>query len=180
MQDRYAGDVGDFGKLGMLRQVTGTGLKVGINWYLTYKPEEHDKEDGKHISYLNNNSFQECDEDLFIALQRVVEGKRNVATLEEAKLIPNAQYYSTILRPGSDKFFSRDSWYENSLLTLAGSDIIFCDPDNGLLVKSVALSSSKSDKYITEKEILVEQYVTIYSFYILFILRELTMLYKVY
>ena len=30
MQDRYAGDVGDFGKLGMLRQIADTGLKVGI------------------------------------------------------------------------------------------------------------------------------------------------------
>ena len=36
---------------------------------------------------------------------------------------------------------------------LADSDIIFCDPDNGLIVKSVSLSSAKSDKYVTEDEL---------------------------
>lgn len=36
---------------------------------------------------------------------------------------------------------------------LADSDIIFCDPDNGLIVKSVSLSSVKSDKYVTEDEL---------------------------
>jgi hypothetical protein len=36
MQDRYAGDVGDFGKLGMLRKIAYSGLKIGVNWYLAY------------------------------------------------------------------------------------------------------------------------------------------------
>ncbi len=31
MQDRYSGDVGDLGKLGMLRCMEGAGPKVGIN-----------------------------------------------------------------------------------------------------------------------------------------------------
>ena len=57
MQDRYAGDVGDFGKLGMLRIIADSGLKIGVNWYLTYKPEENLKEDGKHIGYLNDIAF---------------------------------------------------------------------------------------------------------------------------
>ena len=154
MQDRYAGDVGDFGKIGMLRQIASTGLKVGINWYLTYKPEEHDNDDGKHIGYLNNKSFQDCDDELLNILRGIVVGNRNISALEEAKLIPNAQYYSTILRPGSDRSFSRDIWHKNSLEALADTDIIFCDPDNGLLVRSVTLSSAKSDKYVTENELI--------------------------
>ncbi len=59
MQDRYAGDAGDFGKLGMLRQIAGAGLKVGINWYRTYKPQEHVKGDGKHIGYLLTNYIRD-------------------------------------------------------------------------------------------------------------------------
>jgi hypothetical protein len=35
MQNRYAGDISDFGKLGLLRQLSKTGLSVGVNWYLT-------------------------------------------------------------------------------------------------------------------------------------------------
>lgn len=153
MQDRYAGDVGDFGKIGMLRQIAGAGLKVGINWYRTHKPEEHAKEDGKHIGYLHNKLYQGCDDELLNALRSVVEGCRSVAALENARLIPDAQYYSAILRQGSNKSFCRDAWYRDSMKALANSDIIFCDPDNGLLVKSVSLSSAKSDKYVTENEL---------------------------
>ena len=154
MQDRYVGDVGDFGKLGLLRKIAATGLKVGVNWYRTYKPEEHNNNDGKHIGYLNNKLFRGCDDELLDRLRQMVEGNRSIAALEAAKLVPDAQYYSEILRPGNDQSFSRDVWYNNSLEALSYSGIIFCDPDNGLLVKSVPLSSAKSDKYITEDELI--------------------------
>lgn len=153
VQDRYAGDVGDFGKIGMLRQIASTGLRIGINWYRTYKPEEHHRDDGKHIGYLSDKSFQGCDDELLNSLRRIVESNRSVAALEAAELIPNAQYYSAILRPGNDKSFNRDVWFKNSMKALADSDVIFCDPDNGLIVKSVSLSSAKSDKCVTEDEL---------------------------
>ena len=34
MQNRYAGDIGDFGKLGLLRTLYAAGFSVGVNWYL--------------------------------------------------------------------------------------------------------------------------------------------------
>ncbi|MEI6579689.1 MAG: hypothetical protein WCN92_09545 [Eubacteriales bacterium] len=153
MQDRYAGDVGDFGKLGMIRQIANTGLKVGINWFLAYKPDEHDKEDGKHIGYFINSLFQGCDDELLNKLKQIVEENRSVAAIERSNFVPGARHYSAILKPGSDKTFSRDIWFRNSLDALADSDIIFCDPDNGLLVKSVSPVSSKSDKYVMENEL---------------------------
>lgn len=154
MQDRYAGDVGDFGKLGMLRKISNARLKVGVNWYLTYKPEEHSNEDGKHIGYLNDKSFRECDDELLESLRAVISGRRSIAALEHADLITNARYYSEILKSGNISSFSRIDWHEKSRMVLADSDIIFCDPDNGLLVKSVSLSSSKSDKYVTDDELI--------------------------
>ena len=45
MQNRYAGDVGDFGKLGLLRQLTSSQLDIGVNWYLA--PDE------SHNAYLH-------------------------------------------------------------------------------------------------------------------------------
>lgn len=153
MQDRYAGDVGDFGKLGMLRQIALTGLKIGVNWYRTYKPEEHGKNDGRHTGYLNDKAFELCDEELLNALRKIVEGERSIAALEAASLIPNAVYYSAVLKPGNDRDFNRSIWLANSMKVFEGADIIFCDPDNGLIVRSVPLSSAKSDKYITEDEL---------------------------
>ncbi|MFW5647699.1 MAG: hypothetical protein ACOCG5_01295 [Candidatus Alkaliphilus sp. MAG34] len=154
MQDRYVGDVGDFGKFGILRQIADSGLKVGVNWYRTYKPEEHHNNDGKHIGYFDNKLFEQCDDVLLDRLREVVGKGRRIAALEGAGLVSNAQYYSAILRPGNDGSFSREAWYNNSLKALSQSDIIFCDPDNGLLVKSVSLASAKSDKYITMDELI--------------------------
>lgn len=43
MQDRYTGDIGDFGKLGLLRVLQEQNLLIGVNWYLT--PDETHNED---------------------------------------------------------------------------------------------------------------------------------------
>lgn len=153
MQDRYAGDVGDFGKFGLLRQMASAGLKIGINWYYNDRPEENINDDGKHIGYLNNKAFQNCDDELIDVLRNIVGGNRSVAALEEADLIPNARYYSAALKPGNSPDFSRDAWHRNSMEAFADSDIIFCDPDNGLLVKSVSPTCAKSVKYATENEL---------------------------
>ena len=154
MQDRYVGDVGDFGKIGLLRNISKSGFRVGVNWYLTYKPEEHNNADGKHIGYFNDNSFKYCDDELLISLYTITKGTRSIEALENANLIPNAIYYKRILKPGSDKYFSRTEWHSESLKKLLESDIIFCDPDNGLIVKSVSRNSNKSDKYILHDELL--------------------------
>lgn len=155
MQDRYVGDAGDFGKFGLLRKMSGAGLKIGVNWYRIHRPEKHGPGDGKHIGYLHKRAFQGCDDVLLETLRRIVEsGNRSIAALEEAELIPQACYYPKILRPGSTRTFSRQAWHQNAQKALADSDLIFCDPDNGLLVKSVPVTSAKSDKYVTEWELL--------------------------
>lgn len=55
MQDRYTGDVGDFGKLGMLRLIEKSGLSVGVNWDLV-RDELHNN-DGKNVGYLDDKKF---------------------------------------------------------------------------------------------------------------------------
>ena len=115
MQDRYAGDVGDFCKLGMLCQISHIGLRVGTNWYLTYKPEEHSNNDGKHTGYINGRSFKNCDDELLESLRIIIGDNRSVAALERVNLIPDAKYYSEILRSGNDHSFQRDVWHRNSM-----------------------------------------------------------------
>jgi hypothetical protein len=81
MQDRYAGDVGDFGKFGLLRHLCGTTatdtepyLKPGVIWYKTTPgPAEQTKPDGEFAQYLQTASkkprlYNECDALLFKAL----------------------------------------------------------------------------------------------------------------
>ena len=49
MQDRSAGDVGDFAKFGLLRALS-TKRRIGIAWYL--HPDSGPAGDGRHTDYL--------------------------------------------------------------------------------------------------------------------------------
>ena len=35
MKDQYVGDIGDFGKVLLLKHLAQLGFKIGINWVLT-------------------------------------------------------------------------------------------------------------------------------------------------
>ena len=52
MKNQYIGDIGDYGKYGMLRYLEKSGVKIGVNWYLT---ENDDSNDGKFTTYLDND-----------------------------------------------------------------------------------------------------------------------------
>ena len=65
MQNRYVGDVGDFGKFGMLRCMENSGLSIGVNWYLV--EDENHNNDGKHIGYVKDDKYRGCDDELLAA-----------------------------------------------------------------------------------------------------------------
>lgn len=150
MQDRYAGDVGDFGKIGMLRQIAQTGLTIGVNWYLV--SDEMHNDDGKHTGYLNDPRFDGCDDPLRDTLSSVVHDKRSVKALKVKKLIPRVCCYRKSLK-FPHRQFSREKWHRKALRKMKDCDIVFLDPDNGVLVKSVPINSPKSIKYVTRNEI---------------------------
>ena len=82
MQDRYAGDVGDFLKLGLLRALTAgvDAPRLGVNWYRT--ADESHNADGKHIGYLepsnrHHRTLRACDPDLMARLDGVVRSDRH-------------------------------------------------------------------------------------------------------
>lgn len=154
MQNRYAGDVGDFGKLGMLRCIEQKGIVVGINWYLV--ENENHNQDGKHIGYLQNNMFVGMDDELHIALASMIKSDdRTVAQLETLKLLQSEIYYHETLKPiNASMRESRFIWHQNALKSMNGSELVFLDPDNGLIPKSVSRGSIKSIKYAFPEEII--------------------------
>lgn len=150
MQNRYAGDVGDFGKLGLLRQIASTGFNIGVNWYLA--PDEVHNDDGKHVGYLTDWRYAGCDDSLRSSLYHLVNSERSVSAIEKQNLIPHAAYYNELLLSPAEAF-SRQKWHANALNTLKNSNVVFLDPDNGVLVKSVSFRSKKSNKYLLPSEI---------------------------
>lgn len=134
MQDRYAGDVGDFMKFGLLRTLTSTdgAPHLGVNWYRT--ADESHNADGKHIGYLEpsnryHSALRVCDPELMVALAAVVQTGRSVAALDAASVLPpGTPTWSAQVGTGSN----RADWHSGALAALAGAELVFADPDNGL------------------------------------------------
>ena len=152
MQDRYAGDVGDFGKLGLLQELERAGFTIGVNWYKALPPSELDQngnfknKDGKHKI---KEAYFVCDEPLAKTLLEISEsGSRSIEKLERAGLLNHAIYYNQFVNAAK-----RKEWHKGALETLADCDLVFLDPDNGLQVKSVGEHSEKSVKYVLNDEL---------------------------
>ncbi len=149
MQDRYAGDIGDYGKFALLRAMEAQGLKLGVNWYLakTLPSEIHD--DGK---YRIPTQYAELDSELSAALNRIFDLResRSVQALEQAHLLASELFVNEAVPKEIDQ---RRAWHQKALTKLADCDIVFLDPDNGLNVKSVRPGSQKSPKYVWLHEV---------------------------
>jgi hypothetical protein len=160
MQNRYVGDVGDFGKYGLLR-VLGVGRRLGIVWYLV--PDENHTNDGRHIDYLNKPEFGAPDPPLFAALKEIVNsGRRHTRAVEQSGIFPsNTVYYSQPLsfdgRTG--RLRQREDWFRGAMQAAAGCDLVFCDPDNGLQTPSIDRQNPKAAKYIFYDE--VKQFLSV-------------------
>ena len=79
MQNQYVGDIGDFGKYGLLRALAGDPLRLGVIWHLfpDEPPKEPGKGDGKFIDYLCNpkprdSKLRDCDSYLYDELLKIV------------------------------------------------------------------------------------------------------------
>ena len=115
MQDRYAGDIGDFGKIGLLKALQAQGLSVGVNWYrvdpigIEMKADGSFKqEDGK---YIIPKRFWECDETLAEKLTKIAKSEqRSIQALEMEAFITNARYYNEHVTVEG-----RDEWHKKAL-----------------------------------------------------------------
>lgn len=151
MQNRYAGDIGDFGKLGLLRVLRSSGMSIGVNWYLV--PNETHNSDGSIVDYLK---YRQCDESLWQGLREIIDsGDRSVDSLEDEGIL-QATFFSECLDfrgvKKRDRISLREEWFQRSLFSMAGSDLVFVDPDNGLIVPS-KVGTTKENKYVTPEEL---------------------------
>lgn len=148
MQDRYAGDIGDFGKFALLKALSAAGFKIGVNWYRTCPQNFEKQNDGKY--HIPQKVFS-CDQKLAETLSTISHlpvAQRTVRKLQSTKLV-DAVWFSEEV-PFKEE---RLAWHQRAVSVLSICDIVFLDPDNGLLVKSVGKGSAKSVKYVFPEEI---------------------------
>lgn len=157
MQDRYAGDIGDYLKFAILRAAC-PGLALGVAWWLY--PDEAHNGDGRHIGYLNaSHIWRYIDPPLFDSLKAMVQnGERSVSALQSHVLIEGATYHGNPLyfadsKPGARRS-ERMKWFNSVGAWASDRDVLFLDPDNGLEPAGYSAGSAKAGKSITVDEIM--------------------------
>ena len=153
MKNQYVGDVGDYGKYGLLRFFIGQGIRVGVNWYLT--PNDGSG-DGGHTKYLNHSEMRMYDPNLFDFLRTIVDAnERTVQMVEQSGILKNAVFYHEQMNfdsmPWQKRTEAREQWHQEALAALNGADLIFADPDNGLSDRKPSLKYTQ--KFILPHEV---------------------------
>lgn len=155
MQNSYVGDIGDFVKFAILRELS-QGKRLGVGWWL--HPDIGPSGDGRHIGYLDDcDGWRHLDPGLFDALKCVVKlGKRQVSALEDAALITGAVYFREeipVSAPAAARRDKRAAWFARMKEALKGCDLVFLDPDNGLEPSGFSHGAAKAGKCVTLAEL---------------------------
>lgn len=171
MQNRYTGDIGDFGKFGLLRSLSGyypedehDRLRVGLLWYFHYDEvhvgnNQQINADGRHISYLRRTAtddkaeYRNSDVELWEGLRDLVyRDGRCVHCAERAGLLPDDTVFYrhalTYLEGSSPQLRRqmRTHWWTRAQRATANAELVCLDPDNGIGVENVKFRD-KGTKY---------------------------------
>ena len=163
MQDRYVGDVGDFGKYGLLRSLCyggehGVAFRLGVLWYRFDGDDSAAANDGRHIDYLcapssHERLLRQCDPDLVEKMRHLVKNDRSIAAVETNHVLPvGTVFFSEGLSfkgtPLGERSAKRHQWLNAGLRRVREAEVVFFDPDNGLEVQSRSSRSLMGPKYV--------------------------------
>ena len=156
MEDGYVGDIGDYGKYGLLRAVTSSGLSLAVNWYWVRPVEPSGKKsgprprpnDGKYISYLDRpEAYRHYDPPLFDRLGEIVRGKRSVQEVENSGICEAVFFREPLIGE------KRAEWHQQALHKTQGAEVVFLDPDNGLETANMRRRGLLKEKHAAWQEV---------------------------
>lgn len=151
MKNQYFGDVNDFKKYGLLKQLSHNGTsEIAVCWTLT---EDDSRSDGSRIRYLNDpGRWRPLDPALFdfVRAQVIDKGVRSVDALAGSGILLNCKFFADLL---PDDLTLRESYFERFFRFARGSDLVFFDPDNGLGITAVKRGKRNSSKYVYPCEV---------------------------
>ena len=151
MKNQYFGDIYDYIKYGLLRQLNSRGrVSTAVCWMLT---ENVDRRDGNSVNYLQEpETWRAFDPPVFDCLRTAVldRNERNIRTIEESGLLSNTSFYSPLLTDGVEE---RRRYLDGFLKFSRGKELVFFDPDNGLEIKSVKYGRKGASRYLFLREV---------------------------
>ena len=141
MQDKFALDIGDFGKYGLLRWLCGVTsderrVRLGVVWYYVSAQGQLPSL-GNTFKYLSTPGQHEqrliqCDRELYGILQNLINsGQRSVKAIQSSGALPDGTVY--YLDPVNAPL-ARDGWFTRAMDAMRDRELVFLDPDNGLAV----------------------------------------------
>ena len=156
MQNKYVTELADYMKYGLLRDLcnpsgadTDGPLKLGVVWHLN----PNDEKELRSRDYLKddegNRQYRECDPDLYDGLKEIWRSKLlNVASIKDEVLPTGTVYYDKLVpKPKAQ----RNEWGQGAVRKVSGCDMVFVDPDNGIL--PLGKNGVPSPKHVSFKEL---------------------------
>jgi len=159
MQNKYVGDVGDFGKYALLNALAFSGLRLGILWYLNEFEESNS--DGKFISF---DHLRTLDSQLCEQLNLIRTVKRHLSQIHSGGVLPpDTVFFDKALpRPKRPCYTSnerdseqqrRENWFKDAAKAMSAAQLVFLDPDNGIAPTGLRTHSTRACKYAFEYEV---------------------------
>jgi len=155
----WVGDIADFAKYGLLKRLAGDDLRLGVFWYLT----THAAPNKPLVSYLSRaEEYGPCDRALFETLRRLHDEKGDSLTLDDIQhggVLPAATAFhasalSTTALDRPTRLAARKRWFEDGCALTRDCDVIFVDPDTGLLPPGRKAENAGGEEYATLDELL--------------------------
>jgi hypothetical protein len=159
VRHNWARDIADFAKYGLLKRLAGADLRLGVFWYLT----THADSNKPLVSYLSRpDTYRACDDALFETLRRLHNEKGDALTLEDIErgnVLPgNTVFYgrplSTTAIERTARRAARQRWFEDGCALTRDCDLIFLDPDTGLLPPGRKAENADGEEYAMLDEII--------------------------
>jgi hypothetical protein len=150
MKNQYFGDVNDYRKYGLLRALQGGGLSLAVWWMLT--PNDGGSDGGFRRYVERPEDWRRFDPELYDWMASALRepSQPHVGLIEESGLLADARFVQDIVPDDASGRARAGAAVER---TVAGADLVFLDPDNGLEIASKQVGQRGSSKYATWSEV---------------------------
>lgn len=146
MQERFLGDAHDFVKFALLRHMQRQlHFRVGLNWYLN-APESNGHGEQRH--HLHAPLWGTWDASLLDELHCYQDPNlRRIDTVPDSGILPDGSPVFAEPVPAQ----GREAWHRRATQALKDANLVFLDPDNGLLPPSGV--AARARKYAFYEEV---------------------------
>ena len=156
MRNSWVRDIADFAKYGILKRLVGDDLRLGVVWYLT----AHASGRSPLVAYLRRRAdYAPCDPVLFDALYALNAERGDRAVVGDVEqrgiLFWNTIFFANPLATAAlapaERGGARGRWFSDATKTVRDSDVVFLDPDTGLI--GLSSRTAKRDEYALIDEV---------------------------